>query len=650
MIPVFSYAAGSGSMFDTSSCNILNIVMGTPGKVFAAFAVVSTGFGFFSGKISWGLCVGVVGGIAVIFGAPSVVSAISGKPMFACQQGVQYVSTCDVDNCYSCPMGFTGDDCDECAIGYVGINCDSCEDGYTGYNCSQCDASKGYYKSGKYCDKACIASVEGVLPNTVVGPADSPASVECNADGFSGSIQYTCINEIFEVVPGSVCGCEGNRIGASCDQCEEGYDIADNCNSVLPGYYMIDGEPKPKCDISGESIIGVDAASVGNVLPEAGILGCTIEGYTGQIDYTCVDGVFGYSGQCGCDMGYAGPVNDCAASCADGYNKDNGACKRICTIPAQDGLIGDVQVDSGSNSFLCNDSDYYGTIDYSCNDGVLSGVVNNCLSNLCSGGEEINIGTGKIHIFRSDSELKCNGSTVDGAQILVVAGGGSGGSHDTNNGNGGGGGGAVIYVPSVTLDRNYNISVGAGGLGVCKAKGNNGEMSKFVGGSILLKANGGGGGGGYGNSRGNVGGSTGGTRCGVSANDLLSSITDGVENAQTYGNLGGDSDVCSRGGGGGGGALSAGSSGATGGPQGGNGGQGISFNISGSNVVYGSGGGGASTGSLSVAGGVGGTNASDGNTSNDAVPNTGAGTGGNNGRDGGYCSGNASDGIVIIRY
>ena len=101
-------------MFDSTVCNTLNIVTGTPGKVFAAFAVVATGVGFFTGKVSWGLCIGVVGGIAVIFGAPSIVAAVSGKTMFECQQGVQYVS-----------------------------------------DCSECDALSGYYSAGDYCFKAC---------------------------------------------------------------------------------------------------------------------------------------------------------------------------------------------------------------------------------------------------------------------------------------------------------------------------------------------------------------------------------------------------------------------------------------------------------------------------------------------------------------
>ena len=60
-------------------CNALKIVMGSAGKTFAAFAVIATGIGFFTGKVSWGLMIGVAAGIATMFGAPSIVAAISGE-------------------------------------------------------------------------------------------------------------------------------------------------------------------------------------------------------------------------------------------------------------------------------------------------------------------------------------------------------------------------------------------------------------------------------------------------------------------------------------------------------------------------------------------------------------------------------------------
>ena len=67
-------------------CNVLNIVTGNAGKAFAAFAIISVGIGFFTGKVSWGLMIGVAMGIAAMFGAPTIVAAISGKGSFDCSQ------------------------------------------------------------------------------------------------------------------------------------------------------------------------------------------------------------------------------------------------------------------------------------------------------------------------------------------------------------------------------------------------------------------------------------------------------------------------------------------------------------------------------------------------------------------------------------
>ena len=60
-------------------CNALKIVTGSAGKTFATFAVIATGIGFFTGKVSWGLMIGVAAGIATMFGGPSIVAAISGQ-------------------------------------------------------------------------------------------------------------------------------------------------------------------------------------------------------------------------------------------------------------------------------------------------------------------------------------------------------------------------------------------------------------------------------------------------------------------------------------------------------------------------------------------------------------------------------------------
>ncbi len=65
-------------------CNVYKIATGKAGKIFAAFVVISVGIGFFTGKVSWGLMIGVAAGIATMFGGPTIVAAISGGSATVC--------------------------------------------------------------------------------------------------------------------------------------------------------------------------------------------------------------------------------------------------------------------------------------------------------------------------------------------------------------------------------------------------------------------------------------------------------------------------------------------------------------------------------------------------------------------------------------
>jgi len=96
LIPVMSSAAFAQTTLIANSstvnsnvlvdvmCNVLRIVTGNGGKAFAAFAILSVGIGFFTGKVSWGLMIGVAAGIAAMFGANSIVSAITGQSTMDC--------------------------------------------------------------------------------------------------------------------------------------------------------------------------------------------------------------------------------------------------------------------------------------------------------------------------------------------------------------------------------------------------------------------------------------------------------------------------------------------------------------------------------------------------------------------------------------
>ncbi|NBV06316.1 MAG: hypothetical protein EBS06_03650 [Proteobacteria bacterium] len=77
-------ASVNSNILVTTMCNMMKIVTGNAGKAIASFAIIAVGVGFFTGKVSWGLLIGVSAGVAAMFGAPTIVSAISGKTAYDC--------------------------------------------------------------------------------------------------------------------------------------------------------------------------------------------------------------------------------------------------------------------------------------------------------------------------------------------------------------------------------------------------------------------------------------------------------------------------------------------------------------------------------------------------------------------------------------
>jgi type IV secretory pathway VirB2 component (pilin) len=79
-------------------CNVYKITTGNAGKTFCAFAIVAAGVGFFTGKLNWGLLIALVLGISAIFGAPKIISAITGTSGLTCdaQSNVSGGSTSNV--------------------------------------------------------------------------------------------------------------------------------------------------------------------------------------------------------------------------------------------------------------------------------------------------------------------------------------------------------------------------------------------------------------------------------------------------------------------------------------------------------------------------------------------------------------------------
>ena len=59
-------------------CNIYIFITGGIGKTICAFTIIGVGIGFFTGKVSWGVLIGVALGIASLFGGPAIMASITG--------------------------------------------------------------------------------------------------------------------------------------------------------------------------------------------------------------------------------------------------------------------------------------------------------------------------------------------------------------------------------------------------------------------------------------------------------------------------------------------------------------------------------------------------------------------------------------------
>lgn len=274
---IFPFEASASDVFVSEICNVFNIVSGPAGKAFAAFAILSVGIGFFSGKVSWGLLVGVAAATSTIFGAPSIVSAVTGKPSFQCSD-TTYHGAC-VNGVCPCPTGFTGITCNSCSPGYIGASCDICD--YPSYS-----------PVNGTCKRSCdIRSVPGVNQIYVF---HGSTSTTCNAPHYSGSINYTCDEGSFTLDSGSSCFCNGNYDGSNCTGCATGYSGA-NCEECdrNNNYYLHNGTCQQSCQVTGQ--LGISETTV---MPGSGTMSCNSPAI-GLLNYNCSEGLFSTtSGSC----------------------------------------------------------------------------------------------------------------------------------------------------------------------------------------------------------------------------------------------------------------------------------------------------------------------------------------------------------------
>ena len=75
---ITSATSSAGGDMQQVLCNVLAFVTGGIGKTIASFIIIGVGLGFFTGKVSWGVLIGVTLGISAMFGAPAIITAITG--------------------------------------------------------------------------------------------------------------------------------------------------------------------------------------------------------------------------------------------------------------------------------------------------------------------------------------------------------------------------------------------------------------------------------------------------------------------------------------------------------------------------------------------------------------------------------------------
>jgi type IV secretion system protein VirB2 len=65
-----------GATIGNLLCNVANWFTGPVGQGIATLAIITVGLGALMGKVSWGMAIIVGLGVAVIFGAPAIVSEL----------------------------------------------------------------------------------------------------------------------------------------------------------------------------------------------------------------------------------------------------------------------------------------------------------------------------------------------------------------------------------------------------------------------------------------------------------------------------------------------------------------------------------------------------------------------------------------------
>lgn len=86
-------ASAGGNAIETVFCNVVVFFTGKTGKALATIAIIVVGVGALMGKVSWGLALIVALGVALIFGAATVVEQLGSGTGNSCSATSQAIPT-----------------------------------------------------------------------------------------------------------------------------------------------------------------------------------------------------------------------------------------------------------------------------------------------------------------------------------------------------------------------------------------------------------------------------------------------------------------------------------------------------------------------------------------------------------------------------
>lgn len=87
MLPLEALAGGNQNAISNLFCNVVEWFTGPIGKGLATLAIIVVGIGALLGKVSWGMAMIVGVGVALVFGAITIVNTLGAGSAANCQTG-----------------------------------------------------------------------------------------------------------------------------------------------------------------------------------------------------------------------------------------------------------------------------------------------------------------------------------------------------------------------------------------------------------------------------------------------------------------------------------------------------------------------------------------------------------------------------------